>query len=209
MASADKLIEGYKRFRDGFYEDKKELLLKLAHEGQSPKTLLIACCDSRVDTSIIFDCEPGDLFVVRNVANLVPPCESDEGYHGTSAAIEFAVTGLHVENIIILGHTDCGGIKALVDHPPSEDKSFIGKWMRQLEGVRNGIVDNHNFLRQDERYRACEQHSIINSIQNLMDFPFVAERVNKGELAIHGWYYDIYQSKLFTLHQDGENFESI
>jgi len=113
MPATDKLIGGYQRFRNGYYQQHRERLLKLADEGQSPKIALVSCCDSRVEPSIILDPEPGDLFVIRNVENLLPPCESDDSFHGTSAALEFSITGLNVESIIVLGHTPCGGIKAL------------------------------------------------------------------------------------------------
>lgn len=210
MPATDKLIAGYQRFRDGYYQQNKERLLKLAQEGQFPKIAIVSCCDSRVDPTIIFDCEPGDLFVIRNVANLVPPCESSDSFHGTSAALEFAVNGLEIESIIVLGHTQCGGIKALMDNPqPSIPKSFISTWMKQLESVCNDILDDDNFAVQEQRYHACEQKGISQSLNNLMSFPWIRARVNEGKLRLHGWYYDLNSAELFALQDDTGMFQKI
>lgn len=210
MPATDRLIAGYQRFRYGYYQQNKKLLLKLAQEGQSPKIAIVSCCDSRVDPSIILDCAPGDLFVIRNVANLVPPCESSDSFHGTSAALEFAVNGLEVESIIILGHTQCGGIEALIDNPPSSlPKSFISTWMKQLESVRNDILDDDKFVSQEQRYHACEQLGISQSLNNLISFPWIRSRVNVGQLKLHGWYYDLNSAELFALQDDTGKFQKI
>ena len=210
MPATDKLIAGYQRFRDGYYQKNKELLLKLAQEGQSPKIAIVSCCDSRVDPSIILDCEPGSLFVIRNVANLVPPCKSCEGYHGTSSALEFAVKGLKVESIIVLGHTHCGGIKALMDNSPStEPKSFISTWMQQFESVRNDILGNYKLVSQDQQYQACEQQGILQSLDNLMSFPWIASRVDEGNLKLHGWHYDLDSAELFAFQDNTKKFIKI
>lgn len=210
MAATDKLIAGYQRFREGYYKENREQLLHLAEQGQSPKIAIISCSDSRVDPTVILDCEPGDLFVIRNVANLVPPCESNDSLHGTSAALEFAVTGLEVESIIVLGHTQCGGIKALMDTPRSDaNDTFIGKWMQQLGDVRNEIVNDKNILTQEDRYSCCERKGIQQSLQNLMTFPWVKERVENGSLRLHGWRYDLTHSKLCKLDDANGQFISI
>lgn len=203
MPATDKLIAGYQRFRDGYYQQNKEKLRELAEQGQFPKIAIISCSDSRVDPSVILDCEPGDLFVIRNVANLVPPKEDDDSFHGTSAALEFAVTDLEVESIIVLGHTQCGGIKALMNTPESHSPdTFIGKWMQQLEGVRNEILSDHTIIDQDTRYSSCEKKGIQQSLQNLMTFPWIKERVEAGTLTLHGWRYDINSSRLCTMDED-------
>ena len=210
MPATDKLIAGYKRFREGYYENNKKLLLKLAQDGQSPKIAIVSCCDSRVEPTVILDCEPGDLFVIRNVANLVPPCENNDSFHGTSAALEFAVTGLEVESIIVLGHTQCGGIRALMDGPSSSaPSSFIATWMKQLEDVRNSILSNEGLVSQEQRYHACETQGISQSLENLMSFPWIAERVNKGTLQLHGWRYDLGSAELFALHSATRKFEKV
>jgi carbonic anhydrase len=210
MPATDKLIAGYKRFREGYYENNKKLLLKLAKDGQSPKIAIVSCCDSRVEPTVILDCEPGDLFVIRNVANLVPPCENHDSFHGTSAALEFAVTGLEVESIIVLGHTQCGGIRALMDSPASSaPSSFIATWMKQLEDVRNTILSNEGVISQEQRYDACEMQGISQSLDNLMSFPWIAERVNEGTLQLHGWRYDLDSAELFALQSDTRKFEKV
>ena len=208
MPATDKLIAGYQRFREGYYRENKETLFKLAELGQSPKIAIVSCCDSRVEPTIILDCEPGDLFVIRNVANLVPPCESHDSFHGTSAALEFAVTGLEVESIIVLGHTQCGGIKALMDSPRSSaPNSFIATWMQQLEDVRNDILGNESFSSQEQRYNECEKQGISRSLENLMSFPWIEERVNTGTLQLHGWRYNLNSAELFALRGDTGKFE--
>ncbi|WP_413692498.1 carbonic anhydrase [Psychromonas sp. KJ10-2] len=191
MLATDKLIAGYQRFREGYYQEHQEQLSKLSEEGQFPKIAIVSCSDSRVEPTLILDCEPGDLFVIRNVANLVPPCEIDDNYHGTSAALEFAVTGLEVESIIVLGHTQCGGIKALMDGAGKQiDKSFISKWMMQLEDVRDEILADTELSNKAEHYDCCEKKGIEQSLINLMTFPWIKERVEAGTLKLHGWRYD-------------------
>ena len=207
MPATDKLLAGYQRFREGYYQEHKEQLVKLAKEGQAPKIALISCSDSRVEPSVILDCDPGDLFVIRNVANLVPPCESNDSLHGTSAALEFAVTGLEVESIVVLGHTQCGGIKALMDTPASNSSdTFIGKWMHQLESVRHEILCDESIENQDERYNCCERKGIKHSLENLMTFPWVKERVENGTLKLHGWRYDLSRSLLCEMDTETGEF---
>ena len=204
MPATDKLIAGYQRFREGYYKKNREELIKLAKEGQSPKIALISCSDSRVDPGIILDCDPGELFVIRNVANLVPPCEDFDSLHGTSAALEFAVTELEVESIIVLGHTKCGGIKSLMDTPSSNSSdTFIGKWMQQLEGVRAEILNDPTIDSKIARYNSCERKGIQHSLANLMTFPWVKERVENGTLKLHGWRYDLNSSELCEMDKNG------
>ncbi len=210
MPATDKLVQGYRRFRNSYYQENRERLIKLAEEGQSPKIALVSCCDSRVEPSIIMDCDPGDLFVVRNVANLVPPCESDHSLHGTSAALEFAVTGLEVDSIIVLGHAQCGGIKSLMDRTElSNPESFIDMWMNQLEPVRDKIIQSSPDSTPMQRYRACELAGIVKSLEHLMTFPWIRSRVENGELMLHGWYYDLNSAELFALQTDSQEFEKI
>ncbi|MGB5445165.1 MAG: carbonic anhydrase [Psychromonas sp.] len=209
MPAVDKLIAGHQRFREGYYEQNKRKLSKLAKQGQNPKIAIVSCSDSRVDPTTILDCEPGDLFVIRNVANLIPPCESCDNFHGTSAALEYAVNILQVESVIVLGHSQCGGIKSLMDTPPSSTtETFISKWMKQLENVRNEILE-HEDDSAETHYHNCEQKGIIQSLNNLMTFPWVRERVIAGKLHLHGWHYDLDSAALFAKRNDSDEFEQI
>lgn len=208
MPATDKLIAGHQRFRKGYYQENKEKLLKLAEQGQSPKIALVSCSDSRVEPSIILGCEPGDLFIIRNVANLVPPKEECDSFHGTSAALEYAVNHLQVESIIVLGHTQCGGIKALMDTPLSQKDTFISKWMKQLEEVRNEILADKKCCESGKHYHICEKRGIQKSLQNLETFSCIKERIADGSLKLHGWYYDLNTADLFAL-QDDQEFHKI
>jgi len=209
MPAVDKLIAGHQRFIKGYYEQNKHKLSKLAKQGQSPKIAIISCSDSRVDPTTILDCEPGDLFVIRNVANLIPPCESSDSLHGTSAAIEYAVMDLKVESIIVLGHTNCGGIKALMDTSPcSTPETFTSKWMQQLKGVRTEVLE-HNHKSENSCYHECEEKGIIHSLNNLMTFPWIKERVEAGKLYVHGWHYDLDNGSLYAKSKNSDEFEQI
>jgi len=210
MPASDRLVSGYRRFRQDYFQKNQQLMLQLAREGQFPKIAIISCCDSRVEPSIILDCQPGDLFVVRNVANLVPPCEMDDNFHGTSAALEFAVNGLNVESIIILGHAQCGGIKALINEPLiSQNRSFISTWMTQLEPVRQTIMNDQTLITPQQRYHACEQQGVIHSLQNLKTFPWITERVQQGQLMLHAWYYDLNTAGLYEYDETRQIFMEI
>ena len=209
MPAIDKLIAGHQRFKEGYYQQNKQKLSELAKQGQSPKIAIVSCSDSRVDPTTILDCEPGDLFVIRNVANLIPPCESSDSLHGTSAAIEYAVMDLKVESIIVLGHSNCGGIKALMDTPPcTTPETFTSKWMQQLEGVRTEVL-KHNHKSENTCYHECEEKGIIHSLNNLMTFPWVKERVEAGQLYVHGWHYDLDNGSLYAKSKDSDEFEQI
>ena len=171
---------------------------KILHqEGQSPKVLVIACSDSRVDPSIILGAEPGDLFVIRNVANIVPPYEHDlSSCHGTSAAIEYAVNHLQVEDIVILGHSHCGGIRALVDDREN-DHTFIDNWIYIVEDAKFEAAHRH--LDHEESCAFCEKAAIGISLHNLETFPFVKEKLAAGKLRLHGWYFSIETGALETV----------
>jgi carbonic anhydrase len=197
----DKLIEGYRRFRQRYFHDEPELFASLVSRGQSPAVAVVACCDSRVDPAIIMDCQPGDLFTIRNVANLVPPYEPDGMYHGTSAALEFAVRVLGVGHIIVLGHAQCGGINALLE---GEDGGmvqgeFVTSWMSIAAQARDSALRNPAFASGEMRRRHCEQAAIQVSMGNLMSFPWIRERVEYKKLRLHGWYFDIGSGELLRL----------
>ncbi len=179
------LIEGYRRYRSEAWPKLRSLHAELA-QGQNPRTMVIGCCDSRVDPATIFDAAPGQLFVIRNVANLAPPFELGGGYHGTSAAIEFAVTVLEVDTILVLGHAQCGGVAAALQHDTHETHSFIGPWVSLLDPAVARIKDSPLVPQL-----ALEYEGIRTTLGNLMTFPFVAERAEAGRLTLVGARYGI------------------
>ena len=208
-----KLIVGFRRFREKFYDPETALFDKLSN-GQSPKTLIIACSDSRVDPALMASANPGDLFVIRNVANLVPPFESSRaGLHGVSAAIEFAVTGLKVENIVILGHRQCGGIRALVTGSHENEESFVGKWMSIANSAKKKVLAQFGPPKSQEDIdilcRHCEMEAISVSIVNLKTFPFVSAAVSERGLNIVGIYFDLEQGQLFEYDEVLNKFSVI
>ena len=175
MSSPKQLIEGFKRFRKRSFTGENAQFQNLVQYGQTPSTLIIGCCDSRVDPALILDCAPGDLFVVRNVANLVPPFENQGSFHGTSAALEFGVQNLKVQHIIVLGHAQCGGIKALLDGGVSGEDSFIAEWMGIADDAREMIDEKYSNADSAIRSRACEQQAILVSLNNLKTFSWIRE----------------------------------
>ncbi|MFF0924430.1 carbonic anhydrase [Rhizobium leguminosarum] len=200
-----KLLSGYHKFMRGRYSDQRERYRVLAETGQKPHTLLIACCDSRAAPETIFDCGPGELFVVRNVANMVPPYEPDSQFHATSAALEYAVQVLEIDNIVVMGHGRCGGIRAALDPSmaPLSPGDFIGRWMSLVRPAAEQIHSNE-LMTQAERQTALERVSIRNSIANLQTFPFVRNREEKGELSIHGAWFDISTGELWVMNGKGD-----
>jgi carbonic anhydrase len=209
MKEIRKLLAGFRRFRKRHYERGDMSFRQLVSAGQSPKVMIIACCDSRVDPAIITDSDPGDLFVVRNVANLVPPCEQGGGYHGTSAALEFAVTFLRVSHVIVMGHARCGGIRALLGNIQFEGDAgrFISPWMSIAGQARRAVAATHATADPDARAAACERAAICVSLANLMTFPFVREAVTAGRVQLHGWYFDLDRGKLLAYDPASGDFK--
>ncbi|MFG1478641.1 carbonic anhydrase [Xanthobacter sp. V4C-4] len=197
----DDLIAGYERFREVSWPERKQVFEQLAAKGQRPETLVIACSDSRVDPQMIFDAGPGEMFIVRNVANLVPPYKPDANYHGTSAAIEFAVRVLKVKHVVVMGHAQCGGVHALLDGAPPEARDFVVEWMTIAEPARRQAEASG--LPGAERQRFCEQCCVRLSLSNLGSFPWVAERVAAGDLELHGAYFGVATGRLEILQDDG------
>jgi carbonic anhydrase len=205
-----KLVEGFSRFREQHFQHKDSLYQQLVKEGQTPRTLVVACCDSRVDPALVFDCDPGDLFVIRNVANLVPPLEGHSGHHGTTAAIEYGVCTLGVRHIIVLGHAQCGGINALVKTGGvGTPGSYIDEWMCLVESARAEVIAEMPDATPAEQERACERRAILVSLGNLMTFPWIRERVECGELQLHGWYFDIKYGQLLRYDATAREFTAI
>ena len=212
MHDVPELVEGYRRFLAGRYPREAALYRTLAEEGQAPKVMVVACCDSRADPSAIFDAGPGQLFVVRNVANLVPPFEPDgDHHHGTSAALEFAVTGLEVETILVMGHTRCGGVRACLEgvEGPAGGCGFIGRWMSLLSAARAEIMRDNEGQPIERQLRALEQAGVRHSIENLKTFPFIKERLDDGRLRLRGAHFDIADGRLLALDPESGQFGAV
>ncbi|MDE0049254.1 MAG: carbonic anhydrase [Rhodospirillales bacterium] len=194
------LLTGYRAFRDGRHAQESARYRALAEHGQTPEVMVIACCDSRSAPETVFNAGPGEIFVVRNVANLVPPYEPEGSLHGVAAALEFAVQGLEVRHVVVLGHGRCGGIHAAL-HPEAQPLSpddFIGKWMDQLGPVAAEVAARAG-LTDAERQTALERAAIGQSLANLRTFPFVSVREGRGRLGLHGAWFDIASGALWTM----------
>jgi carbonic anhydrase len=201
------LIEGHLRFRRDVHASDRGRYLQLAELGQAPTAMVIACCDARVDVSAIFDAEPGTLFILRNVANLVPPYEPEGMYHGTSAAIEFAALALKVPHIIVLGHSHCGGVDAyrrgVRDKVP--ERGFIGSWLTLLDNLK--VAETDIFAYGDEI--AFEFAAIRSSLAQLLSFPFIKKSEEQGLLALHGLHFDLASGTLLSLEQETGRFVAL
>lgn len=202
------LLDGFKRFHEKNFEQDTRLYRQLSTKGQSPRVMMIACSDSRVDPSILFDASAGEMFVLRNVANLVPPYQQDDGsYHGTSAALEFAVRHLGVEHVVVLGHSACGGIRRLMDkaHDEKNDEfSFIDPWVKIAEKARPRLAKGAEVTKED--CTDCERNAITVSLKNLESFPWIRSRLEKGELEIHGWYFSLETGQLEVWDESKRRF---
>ena len=211
MANFNALIEGYQRFRNQGWRQERERWSELA-EGQSPKVMVIACSDSRVDPAQIFDANPGEMFVVRNVANLVPPFETGGRYHGVSAALEFAVTQLQVEEVIVMGHGFCGGCAAALtgqfDDANHGEGHFIARWIEMLDEAREKVRSRHAQLDR-AAFADMEQESVLVSLQNLRTFPWVQKREREGALALHGAFFSISDGILHVLDEAEGRFSPV
>jgi len=208
MPYLDELIEGYRRFRETDWERARARWSELA-EGQSPKVMVLSCADSRVDPSHIFDARPGEMFVVRNIAALAPPYETSRGFHGVSAALEFAVTQLEVAEILVMGHGLCGGCAAALtgqfdDTEPGEGH-FIADWVRMLHDARDEVRSRHDEL-DHEAFTAMEREGVKVSLANLRTFPWIAERERDGRLTLHGAHFAIAEGRLYVLDEAEGNF---
>ena len=204
-----KLIHGFRSFRDTYFSGDAELFEQLKH-GQNPRILVIACSDSRVDPALLTRSAPGDLFVIRNVANLVPPYEPDTRHHGVSAALEYAVNALEVEHIIVLGHSDCGGIHALLKRTPEKPAGeFLEQWLDLAEPARRAVLERLPDADGATRHRACEEASLVLALENLLTFPWVRQRVEAGTLSLHAWYFVIATGHLFGYDRESCEFRTL
>jgi carbonic anhydrase len=203
------LLDGYANFRSGRYASESERYRKLGEGAQKPKIMIIACCDSRAAPETIFDAGPGEMFVVRNVANLVPPYTPDGGHHSTSAALEFAVMSLGVRHIVVMGHGRCGGIRAAVqDASPLTHTDFIGSWMRAIKDVTR-IVPRLVGENAETHERHIERASIEHSLANLRTFPWIRMKENRKDLSLHGVWFDIALGELHAYDEDEAEWMAI
>lgn len=205
MQTIEQMLDGYRAFRAGAYQRQAELYSELG-EGQSPKIMIIGCADSRAEPADIFNAAPGQLFVVRNVANLVPPYEETEGLHGVSAALEFAVTALEIEHIVVMGHGGCGGVQAClsaaVDKPIGQ---FIAPWVQLLNPARDAVLGAGS----EDPQTDLEHAGVGTSIENLMTFPFVRDAVDAGRLQLHGAWFAIALGELHWRDKNTGEFTAI
>lgn len=209
MHDITKFIAGFKRFQENYFcVDEK--LFTVLRDGQKPRVLVIACSDSRVDPAILTDCAPGDLFVIRNVASLIPPYERDMGHHGVSAALEFAVKGLEVQHIIIMGHGHCGGIQALMRGETGQERfEFVSRWVDIAAPAKRKVLEDLPEKSAQTQQKACEQASVLLSLENLLTFPWIRERVDAGQILLHGWYFDLEKGELLGYLPQTASFEPL
>jgi carbonic anhydrase len=211
MPYLPQLIEGYRRFRERDWARERDRWAELA-EGQSPKVMILSCADSRTDPAQIFDARPGEMFVVRNIAALAPPYETSQGYHGVSAALEFAVSQLEVGEILVMGHGLCGGCAAALtgqfdDTEPGEGH-FIADWVRMLDSARDRIRAGHAELDRDA-FLEMEREAVKVSLANLRTFPWIAEREQAGRLKLHGAHFSIAEGRLYMLDEAEDHFRPV
>jgi carbonic anhydrase len=205
-----RLLDGYAAFRAGRLRNEQQRYRELAEAGQAPETMVIGCCDSRVSPEVIFDARPGDLFVVRNVANLVPPYTPDGAQRAVSAALEFAVQALGVEHIVVLGHARCGGIRAYAEPgKPLSPGDFIGNWMALIEPAAKAVGPASAFSSHAAYLARLERASIAKTLDNLMSFPWVRILAEQDRLALHGAYFDVATGELLVLDRTSGEFKSV
>ena len=199
LHSFNKLLKGYQRFREKYASHEDSFMSNLAEQGQQPDCMVVACCDSRVDPALLLQCHPGELFVIRNVANIIPPFEMDGGHHGTSAALEFGICYLHVKHLIILGHSQCGGVRAKLNHIELHQDDFISRWM---DLIKINEEDSHDV-------DSYAQEALINSYKNCLTFPWVKERLEQNALTIHLWFFNIKDGAIYTYNFSHNAFEPL
>lgn len=195
-----KMLQGYHQFKEKYALGDNSVMQYLSKYGQQPRTMVVCCCDSRVDPALILQCDPGDLFVVRNVANIVPPYEKDDAHHGTSAALEFGICFLKVTHLILLGHSQCGGIQALVEGKDFNHNDFISHWVSLVKlppQSSHHDVDDYAKLALNQSYENC------------LTFPWIKDKVDQGQLNIHLWFFDVKKGEIFTYSETKKEYEAL
>jgi carbonic anhydrase len=209
MSFPNHLLEGYRTFTSQRLPTEQSRYRDLSERGQAPEVMVIGCCDSRVSPEVIFDAGPGELFVMRNIANLVPVYQPDANAHGVSAALEYAVQVLRVKHIVVLGHAQCGGIRAFIDNAaPLTPGDFIGKWMSMFIKPGEKVERREPETMQDFATR-IEKAAVFRSLENLLTFPFVRTAIERGDLHLHGAYFGVAEGSLFVLDQTAKEFHSV
>jgi len=197
--SFSKALSGYEKFRKKYAAGDQSVMNKLADFGQQPEIMVVACCDSRVDPALILQCDPGELFVVRNVANLVPPYEKDDLHHGTSAALEFGIRYLQVNHLILLGHSQCSGVRSRIDHKFAEQNDFISNWVSLIKVKEKNKITEFDI---DQ----CTKLSLKDSYENCLTFPWIKERFLANQLMIHLWFFDIKTGQISSYSDDADEY---
>ena len=206
MSNFHALVERFHNFREDYLMKEREFFDALKH-GQDPHTLVIACCDSRVDPAIILGCRPGEVFVVRSVAALVPPADRAFSADAVMAAVEYGVKHLEVQSIVVMGHSNCGGIRALMsDDWEHHDSEFLDRWLCLAQSARNEVVETLGDQPRETQLRACEESSILLSMENLLTFPWIRERADAGKIEIHGWYFNMNNGEMYYYDTEQERF---
>ncbi len=196
LKTFSRILNGYQNFRKKYVVENNTLLHKLAKHGQKPEIMIVACCDSRVDPALLLQCDPGDLFVLRNVANIVPPYENDEAHHGTSAALEFGICYLNIKHLIILGHSQCGGIHALLNQQQLQQDDFISNWI-------NLIKINANTSQETD---ACAKEALLTSYKNCLTFPWLKEKIAQNKLSLNLWFFEIQEGVIYNYSSEKKTF---
>lgn len=192
-----KFLDGYIAFRDKYVHGDQSVMKMLFKEGQKPEVMIVACCDSRVDPALILQCDPGDLFVVRNVANIVPTYTKNVVYQGTSAALEFGVCYLNIKSIVLLGHSQCGGIDALLCNDDARQTDFIKNWVSLVKNEAKTQLSADDYAK----------YALKQSFKNCLTFPWIAERIDSGDLDIYLWFFDIKTGQIFTYCDEKQKYE--
>lgn len=204
------LIKGHQQFKENQSDDFKEELKRLVKEGQKPEVLFIGCSDSRVTPDLMLGTKPGDMFILRNVGNFIPPYKHDEDFHGSAAAIQFAVSVLKVKHIIVCGHSHCGACKSLYhDIPDDESYIHIKTWLKLGAQAKERTLRNKRFNTEEEMYRVTERNSIRHQLDNLMTYPEINKLSNEDKISIHGWYYDIENGNIYVYNKENDQFKPI
>ena len=203
----ERLIEGFKRFRANYFEANRARFERLAGRPQHPRYAIVTCCDSRIDTTRVFDAIPGEVFLIRNIANLVPPYEPDQHHHSTSAAIEYAVRVLKVGQFVVMGHAGCGGIRALLE-PPAEPTDFMTLWLEMAASARDRAVTRTD-VPGEERQRCCELEALTLSLNNLLAFPWLKARIEDGSLQVDALYLDLERGELLLYDRQNDTFAEV